>query len=197
MRGHPAKVGQHVGGESHKDLKSNHLRSGARAGQIEIFVASRAAIPRPSGWDFDMRIWTIARKDLRLLFRDPRAVLILLAMPLIFILVLGVTLGDGFGQKPAERLRVSVCILDQGPPRYFDHGPMIREQIGRLAATPIPGNVPAGGLGLLVDNHRFWYPYDSWSDRLLDDLGKTAGISVEIVRDRAEAQELVRTGKRA
>ena len=142
-------------------------------------------------------IGTLARKDLLLLLRDPRAVLILLAMPLIFILVLGVTLGDGFGQKPTERLRVSVCILDQGPPRFFDHGPMIREQLGRLAATPIPGNVPAGGLGLLVDNHRFWYPYDSWSDRLLDDLGKTAGISVEIVRDRAEAQELVRTGKRA
>ena len=45
-------------------------------------------------------IATLARKDLRLLFRDPRAVLILLAMPLVFILVLGVnTLGDGFGPR--------------------------------------------------------------------------------------------------
>ena len=37
-------------------------------------------------------IATLARKDLRLLLRDPRAVVILLAMPLIFILVLGVSL---------------------------------------------------------------------------------------------------------
>ncbi len=60
-----------------------------------------------------MLIWTLARKDLRLLLRDPRAVVVLLAMPLIFILVLGVSLGEGFGQKPDDRLRISVVDLDQ------------------------------------------------------------------------------------
>ena len=33
-------------------------------------------------------IWTLAKKDLRLLLRDRRAVVILLAMPFIFILIL-------------------------------------------------------------------------------------------------------------
>src|SRR5205809_856015 len=55
-----------------------------------------------------MVIWTLAKKDLRLLLRDPRAVIILLAMPLIFILVLGMSLGDNFGQKSAAGLKVSV-----------------------------------------------------------------------------------------
>ena len=55
-----------------------------------------------------MVIWTLARKDLRLLVRDARALVILLVMPLVFILVLGISLGEGFGQKPEDRLRVSV-----------------------------------------------------------------------------------------
>lgn len=59
-----------------------------------------------------MLVWILARKDLRLLLRDPRAVVVLLAMPLIFILVLGMSLGEGFGQKPDDRLRISVVDLD-------------------------------------------------------------------------------------
>jgi ABC-type Na+ efflux pump permease subunit len=66
-----------------------------------------------------MPIWTLAKKDLRLLLRDRRAVVILFAMPLIFILVLGLSLGQGFGQKPDARLRVSIVDLDQG---YQAHG---------------------------------------------------------------------------
>jgi ABC-type Na+ efflux pump permease subunit len=63
-----------------------------------------------------MLTWILAKKDLRLLVRDPRAVVVLLAMPLIFILVLGVSLGEGFGQKPDDRLRVSIVNLDQSFP---------------------------------------------------------------------------------
>ncbi len=65
-----------------------------------------------------MAIWTLALKDLRLLARDTRAVVILLAMPLVFILVLGLALGETFGQKADDRLRVSVVVLDQGLPAY-------------------------------------------------------------------------------
>ena len=61
-----------------------------------------------------MLTWILAKKDLRLLLRDPRAMVVLLAMPLIFILVLGVSLGEGFGQKPDDRLRVSIVDLDTG-----------------------------------------------------------------------------------
>jgi ABC-type Na+ efflux pump permease subunit len=63
-----------------------------------------------------MATWTLAKKELRLLLRDYRALVILLAMPLIFILVLGLSVGEGFGKKPDDRLRVSVVILDEGLP---------------------------------------------------------------------------------
>jgi ABC-2 type transport system permease protein len=59
-----------------------------------------------------MEIWTLARKDLRLLLRDARAMVILLAMPLIFIVVLGVTVGEDFGKH--DKLRVSILNLDKG-----------------------------------------------------------------------------------
>jgi ABC-type multidrug transport system permease subunit len=35
-------------------------------------------------------------------------------MPFLFIVVLGLSLGEGFGQKPDDRLRVSLVDLDQG-----------------------------------------------------------------------------------
>jgi ABC-type transport system involved in multi-copper enzyme maturation permease subunit len=66
-----------------------------------------------------MVIWTLAKKDLRLLLRDRRALVILLAMPVLFILVLGVSLGEGFGQKPDDRLRFTVLDLDEAK---FDRG---------------------------------------------------------------------------
>jgi len=54
-----------------------------------------------------MVIWTLAKKDLRLLLGDRRAVVILLAMPILFILVLGVALGK-------DQLRITLVDLDQG-----------------------------------------------------------------------------------
>jgi ABC-type multidrug transport system permease subunit len=51
---------------------------------------------------------------MRLLVRDRLAALVLLALPLLFILVLGLLLGEGFGRKADDRLRVSVVDLDRG-----------------------------------------------------------------------------------
>src|SRR5439155_21454644 len=110
-----------------------------------------------SGWTI-MPIWNLAIKDLRLLARDTRAAVIMLAMPLVFILVLGLALGDSFGQKPDDRLRVSVVVLDDG-----------------LASYPPKS-----------------FPGRPWSQVVLDDLGTTAGIRVEVVPDRATAERLVR-----
>jgi ABC-2 type transport system permease protein len=64
-----------------------------------------------------MPILTLALKDLRLLLRDPRSAVILLVTPLVLILVLGLALGEGFGEKPDERLRISVVNLDRGLPK--------------------------------------------------------------------------------
>ncbi|MGD9723526.1 MAG: ABC transporter permease [Pirellulales bacterium] len=111
-----------------------------------------------------MLTWILAKKDLRLLLRDPRAVVVLLAMPLIFILVLGVSLGEGFGQKPDDRLRVSIVDLDAG---YAD--PDADSQAPKL----------------------------HWSRTVERDLAQTAGIRVEKIPSLAEAEQLVKDGKRA
>jgi ABC-type Na+ efflux pump permease subunit len=97
-----------------------------------------------------------------MLLRDPRAVVVLLAMPLIFILVLGISLGEGFGQKPDDRLRISVVDLDK---------PYLDEQESK---TPL-----------------------HWSKVVQSDLAKTAGIRVEVIPSLAEAEQLVRDGRRA
>jgi ABC-2 type transport system permease protein len=115
--------------------------------------------------DLIMVIWTLAKKDLRLLVRDARAMIILLAMPLIFIVVLGVSLGENFGKSPASGLRVTVLNDDQGVPAGFREGMTIGDE--------------------------------SWSKVLLRDLNETADIRVEFVKDRAEAERLVKSGKRA
>jgi ABC-type Na+ efflux pump permease subunit len=59
-------------------------------------------------------VWALARKELRLLVRDRLAAGLLLGMPLLFILVLGLLLGEGFGQKPDDNLRLSLVDLDAG-----------------------------------------------------------------------------------
>src|SRR6516164_5673616 len=60
-------------------------------------------------------VWTLVSKELRLLLRDRVAAGLLVGMPLLFIVVLGCLLGEGFGQKSDDRLRVSVVDLDDGP----------------------------------------------------------------------------------
>lgn len=109
-----------------------------------------------------MVIWTLAKKDLRLLLRDRRALVILLAMPFLFILVLGLSLGEGFGQKPDDRLRISIVDLDLG------------------------NFTPSGG-----------YPKEKWSLVVKRDLEQAAGIRLEEIDSREEAERLVRTGKRS
>src|SRR5262245_15237342 len=146
-----------------------------------------------------MVIWALAKKDLRLVLRDARALVILLAMPVLFILVLGISLGEGFGQKPADRLRVSVLNLDEGVPRHFDRPAMVREGMCWFTALP-NGQGPAAALGAWGAANTLapaWFPRDSWSQLVLRDLDETADIRVEIIPTRAEAEQLVRSGRRA
>ncbi len=129
-----------------------------------------------------MLTWLLAKKDLRLLARDPRAVVVLLAMPLIFILVLGLSLGEGFGEKPDDRLRVSIVHLDQGYPAPEDELEWARKVDSHRNAD---SDAPAGP------------PMLHWSETVERDLAQTAGIRVEVIPTLAEAEELVRNGKRA
>lgn len=84
-----------------------------------------------------MAIFTLALKDLRLLVRDVRSAVILLVTPLLLILVLGMALGEGFGEKPDERLRISIVNLDRGLTHYqhFPDKPWSDIVIDDLSAT--------------------------------------------------------------
>jgi ABC-2 type transport system permease protein len=136
-----------------------------------------------------MAILILAAKDLRLLLRDRRALTILLAMPVIFILILGLLLGEGFGQKPDNRLRVSIVDLDEGN----------RFSLLREATAPLIGlNGNALGTAALIGANRLTRPPDEpWSQVVLRDLKETANIRVEVIPDRATAGELVRDTKRS
>jgi ABC-type Na+ efflux pump permease subunit len=136
-----------------------------------------------------MVIWTLAKKDLWLLLRDPRALVILLAMPFIFILVLGLLLGEGFGQKPDHRLRVALVDLDEG---YL--GPVaVRESLAWLTATPGVGLPVVGPLAF-----RQALPgFKPWSKVVQQDLAQTAEIRVEIIPTLEEAKHLVEHSRRA
>jgi len=56
-----------------------------------------------------MAIWTQAKKEIRLLLRDRLAALLLLGMPLLFILILGLLLGEA-----DKNLRISLVDQDEG-----------------------------------------------------------------------------------
>jgi len=140
-----------------------------------------------------MIIWTLAAKDLRLLLRDRRAVTILLAMPFIFILILGLSLGETFGRKPDERLRVSLVNLDQG-----DKFSKVREGMAGLSIVPGSGcGQELAALALVGANQATRPPQEPWASVVQRDLADTGGIRVEIVDDLPTAQELIRDRKRS
>src|SRR5262249_23151032 len=133
------------------------------------------------------------------LLRDPRAAVILLGMPLIFILILGLALGEGFGQKPDDRLRVTLVDLDQG---YTDPQSAAREaaawQAG--AAPAICGGIDPHFLSAIClanANNLSQFPREPWSHVVRRDLEETASIRVEVLTSREEAEDLVNRGKRA
>ncbi|HEV3120172.1 MAG TPA: hypothetical protein VGY58_24135, partial [Gemmataceae bacterium] len=123
-----------------------------------------------------------------MLLRDPRAGIILLAMPFIFILVLGLSLGEGFGQKPDDRMRVSLVDLDQG---YAEPSAVLRETMVRFAQTPGLGGTPFAALTLAGAQQARRFPQESWASVVQRDLAETAGIRVEVIASRAEAEDLV------
>ena len=135
-----------------------------------------------------MATWTLAKKELWLLARDPRAAVLLLGMPLLFILILGLLLGEGFGQSPDKRLRVSLVDLD--------HGYAVEEGCAWLTAAPGGPGGFVGAFALATYHRTDRFPAGKWSDVVLKDLGETAGIRVELIPTREEAARLCRESKR-
>ncbi len=147
-----------------------------------------------------MPTWTICKKEGRLLVRDRRSALILLVMPLLFILVLGLSLGEGFGQKPDDRLRVSLVNLDRG---FTEPRETIGEVAAYLASTPLPGAsagvAPTQLAAVVLAGTRVGRrcPPVTWADLVQRDLAETAGIRVEVIPSVDEARALIRRSQRA
>jgi ABC-type multidrug transport system permease subunit len=134
-----------------------------------------------------MAIWSLAKKEFRLLLRDWRAALILVAMPLLFILVLGLLLGEGFGQEADSRIRVLVVDEDQKP-EFFRYRGEIASVLASAPAGPLHA-LPA----LRVGPGEPWpglFPGRTWTQEVQDDL-KESDIRVEVVGNEAEARKLV------
>lgn len=135
-----------------------------------------------------MPAFTIAIKDLRLLLRDSRSAVILLLMPLLLILVLGLSVGDLFGNKPDDQLQISVVVEDAGLPASVIEKPMLKEK---------PYGAFLGSVCFAAPMKRTHPPTRRWVDVLLDDLKDTGNIKIEVIPSRAEAEQLVKRGKRS
>ncbi len=100
-------------------------------------------------------VWVLAKKELRLLLRDRMAAGLLLFMPLLFILILGLLLGESFGQKPDDTLRISIVDLDRGP-GVLASPPLLLDAtiFGLLAAPNGQGGWLAGPVALLIPDWR-------------------------------------------
>ena len=61
-----------------------------------------------------MQSFIIAKKELTLLIRDKLTATVLFVLPFAMILILGLLLGEGFGQKTDDLMRISVLNLDKG-----------------------------------------------------------------------------------
>lgn len=58
-----------------------------------------------------MTVWNIAQKDLSLLLRDRRTMVMLLALPLLFIMIIGMTTGQLLGWKSSNQV-LKIAIID-------------------------------------------------------------------------------------
>src|SRR6266511_3897868 len=103
-----------------------------------------------------MPIRALVKKEFRLLVRDRLSAGILI----------GLLLGEGFGQKPDDRLRVSVVNEDLG------YAP--RQAASLFMATPMPGSP----LAAVATYSALTEEFEDWSQVVERDLSETAGIRV-------------------
>jgi ABC-2 type transport system permease protein len=164
-----------------------------------------------------MQFLTLAAKDLRLLMRDPRSAVLLMVMPLILILVLGLSLGEAFGNKPDDRLTISIVDEDRGLNESLEPIPPITDDaqaalFGSVSFAiprhPFPSRWAAptqskpigavlGGVAFATPLRRNYPPTGRWVDVLLADLRDTGDIKIERLPTREEAEKLKQQGKRS
>lgn len=80
-----------------------------------------------------MNFWKIAKKDVRLLLRDRRALLVLIALPLTFITILGFSAGQLFSQKEkGKKYRLGVVNDDKS-----DLSESLLDEVRKLKALEV------------------------------------------------------------
>jgi ABC-type Na+ efflux pump permease subunit len=118
-------------------------------------------------------IWTLAKKEFLLLLRDRLALVLLLVMPLLFILILGLLLGEGFGQPSDDKLRVTIVDLDEG--ESFDGRPWSKvvqqdlTETGGIKVEVIQGPDRLKEAEALIRNHKraaILVFHEDFSDRM-------------------------------
>ena len=136
-----------------------------------------------------MALRALVKKEFRLLLRDRLSAGILLLMPLLCIIVLGLLLGEGFGQKTDNRLRVSIVDNDQG---YA-----VRQAISPLMVTPASafGSLPAA-VAQAESVRTAAHALEPWSRVIQRDLTES-DLRVELIGSDAVAEDLVRSGRRS
>jgi ABC-2 type transport system permease protein len=107
-----------------------------------------------SKWGLLSALWS---KEWCLLVRDSRSLMLLILLPLVFILVLGILLGEGFGRKADDRIRVSVVDLDQGDGPAFEGkswGHWVREDLRQTSDIVLEILPDLATAQELVNSHR-------------------------------------------
>jgi len=80
-----------------------------------------------------MQFLTIARKDIRVLFRDRSAMIFIFGLPIIMTSIFGVIFGKQGKEPTRVPLKILVANLDRGP-----HGSELTEAMQKLGMTPEP-----------------------------------------------------------
>ncbi|MBL8851896.1 MAG: ABC transporter permease [Planctomycetaceae bacterium] len=141
-----------------------------------------------------MNIWNIAAKDLLLLVRDRRALVVLVALPLVFIAIIGMSTGKMLGWRNRnETLRLAVVDnsgATESEPAALpaaDGAPPDGE--GNLATEEIAG--PADNAGETTDLALRRITLDELSPEIVNRLKRHKGMEVTVVPTISTARALL------
>lgn len=132
-----------------------------------------------------MNVWNIAAKDLLLLVRDRRALVVLVALPLVFIAIIGMSTGKMMGWKNRnEQLRLAV-VNQVAPGETADPDPEM-EADEDAETEPAEENTDLALRRL---------SRDELAPEIIKRLGNHKGMQVTVVADLAAARALVNQEK--
>ena len=123
-----------------------------------------------------MSAWEITRKDLKLLWRDKRTAFILIALPMIFITVIGLTFGQLLGWKNENQLYRIAVVDNVDYERYY---PPDEEIEGRPQLAKAPMN-------------RTWA--HNIVTELIDRMQDHQGIMVKPASNQRQADRMIEDG---